>query len=70
MKWFKFILFFIFLIALFPSGAYAYIDPGTGSYILQILIAGALGMAYTVKIYWRRIKEFVGNKLHNHNIDE
>jgi len=44
---------------LFPSAARAYVDPGTGSYFLQILIAGMLGAAFTVKLYWRKIKSFL-----------
>ncbi len=37
---------------------FAYIDPGTGSYLLQILLAGALGGALAIKIFWKRIKIF------------
>ena len=29
--------------------AHAYLDPGTGSYILQMILAGALGGAYVFK---------------------
>ena len=39
----------------FASPAEAYIDPGTGSLVLQMLIAGALGIAFTVKRFWRKI---------------
>lgn len=41
---------------LFPSPAYAYLDPGTGSYIFQIIIAGVLGIAFLIKVYWSKIK--------------
>ena len=47
----------IILIISFGS-AHAYIDPGTGSYILQIVLAGLLGAAFTVRIFWKRIKMF------------
>jgi hypothetical protein len=40
---------------LFPRRAYAYIDPGTGSYFLQIAVAGLLATSYAVKVYWRKI---------------
>lgn len=36
--------------------AQAYIDPGSGSYILQLLLAGLLGAGVAVRIYWKRIK--------------
>lgn len=41
-----------------PGAAYAYLDPGTGSMILQALIAGLMGALVTIKIYWARIKSF------------
>jgi hypothetical protein len=39
--------------------AQAYVDPGTGSYVIQILIAALAGAAFAVKIYWRKIKQLV-----------
>ena len=48
-----------FLHIVFPARAHAYVDPGTGSYFLQFLIAGLLGLLYSIKIYWRKIKEAV-----------
>lgn len=49
------------LIALFPHVAHAYLDPGTGSYVLQLLIAALLGAAFAVKVFWLRIKGFFAN---------
>ena len=40
--------------------AHAYLDPGTGSYILQILIAGLFGALFMLKVFWGRIVEFFG----------
>ena len=37
----------------------AYLDPGTGSLILQMLIAGIIGAMFTIKLYWYRLKAFV-----------
>lgn len=34
----KYVLFSIFILV-FPGVAYAYVDPGTGAYLLQLLIA-------------------------------
>ena len=36
--------------------AHAYIDPGSGSYALQMAMAGILGAAYGTKLFWQRIK--------------
>lgn len=43
---------------LFPDPAYAYIDPGTGSLILQSIIGAVVGGLVVFKLYWRRAKEF------------
>ena len=45
---------------LFPRNAYGYIDPGTGSYVFQILIAAFVAVSFAVKVYWHKIKKFVG----------
>jgi hypothetical protein len=42
----------------FPFNVHAYLDPGTGSYFLQLIIAGLLGSLFTVKLYWKKIKNF------------
>ncbi|OGH05848.1 MAG: hypothetical protein A2W22_00970 [Candidatus Levybacteria bacterium RBG_16_35_11] len=52
---------FYFLFYLFPKMAYAYIDLGTGSYILQILIATLLGAIVTLRTFWTKIKTFFIN---------
>lgn len=39
-----------------PAVAHAYIDPGTGSILIQGLIAAIVGALFTIKIWWRRIK--------------
>ena len=44
------------LFLIFAEQADAYIDPGSGSYILQLILAGLLGAGVAVKIYWKRIK--------------
>jgi len=33
-----------------------YLDPGTGSIILQVVIAGLLGAGVIVKMFWNKIK--------------
>ncbi len=34
----------------------AYLDPGSGSFIIQLLIAGLVGAGFLVKVYWKKIK--------------
>ena len=38
--------------------AYAYIDPGTGSYIFQMMIAFVVGGLFAVKLFWKKIKGY------------
>ncbi|MCX6584494.1 MAG: hypothetical protein NT166_30355 [Candidatus Aminicenantes bacterium] len=40
----------------FTSSAYGYIDPGTGSYLVQVLIAAFVGASLGVKVYWKKIR--------------
>lgn len=35
----------------------AYIDPGTGSLVLQAIAGGVAAAAVTAKLYWRRVKQ-------------
>jgi hypothetical protein len=50
--------FFVFLgLLTFSSPAWAYIDPGTGSLILQGLIAAFATTAAAISLYWRRLKD-------------
>lgn len=41
--------------------AFGYLDPGTGSYIFQVLIATLIGVIFTIKMYWKRIQNFFIN---------
>jgi len=46
----------------FISDAYAYLDPATGTMILQMLVGVFVGLGITLKVYWHKIKEkFVRN---------
>lgn len=40
----------------------AYIDPGTGGIVLQMLAAGFFGALFAVKLFWRKIKGFFTGK--------
>jgi len=44
------------LLVTMPNGyAQAYLDPGSGSLIIQLVIAALLGLAVTVRIFWTNI---------------
>jgi len=50
-----FIIFFFFL----GPNAYGYLDPGTGSYILQLVIAGVASAVLALKIFWEKVFSFI-----------
>ena len=43
--------------------AFAYVDPGTGSYVLQLIMAGLLAAAFALKSYWKNITAFLSKLL-------
>ncbi len=40
------------------SGILLYIDPGSGSYLIQVIIAAVLGALFYFKNLWFRIRSF------------
>jgi hypothetical protein len=42
------------------GAAYAYLDAGTGSMILQVLLGGVAGLALVGKLYWHRLLVMIG----------
>ena len=54
---------FAFSCATLVSGkAFAYLGPGTGSMILQGVIAGVALAWFTIKIYWYKLTSLFGKK--------
>ena len=54
----------------FSQNAAAYLDPGTGSMILQGIIAGFAVVALTLKSYWYKIRGFFGKSTPKGLLDE
>ena len=46
-----------------------YLDPGTGSFIIQILLAGLLGLGVAVKVYWNKIRDFFSRNKSDSTLD-
>ena len=55
---FKTQIFLFAAIVCFVPDANAYLDPGSGSYLVQMIIAGVLGGFAAIKLYWNRIVNF------------
>jgi hypothetical protein len=49
------------------SAAQAYIDPGSGSMLLQLLLGGVAGLVVLAKLYWQRLLRVLG--LGGQNLD-
>lgn len=52
---------FVLLSLTLPDNVYGYLDPGTGSYFLQLMLAALLGSLYVIKVYWKKIRSFFKN---------
>ena len=40
----------------------AYLDPGSGSFLIQLAIAALVGMAVVARSQWSKIKKILGGK--------
>lgn len=54
----KYILIAIF--ALFTQPAWAYLDPGTGSMLLQVILGGIAAVGVALKLFWHKIRVALG----------
>lgn len=74
LNWFgilkTFIASLILLLTAGESIAYAYLDPGTGSYMFQVLLAMLLGAIFTLKAYWQRIKVWLSTMFSKNQPDK
>jgi hypothetical protein len=41
---------------------FLYLDPGSGSLLIQLILAALLGIGVAVRIFWRNIKAFFTGK--------
>ena len=49
-----------FLLLNFARSAHAYLDPGSGSLVLQVLLGGVAGVLLVLKLFWHRILAIFG----------
>lgn len=55
-------LFAVLAWSFLAQDAHAYVDPGTGSYIFQVILAALLGALFMLKVFWARITGFFRNR--------
>lgn len=52
----KAVLLSIVCLLIYPSDAFAYIDPGAGSTLMSVVIGLFVAVAIAVKTYWYKLK--------------
>ena len=60
----------IIAIFLIVTNAYAYLDPGTGSFILQAIIGFLAALSAGFLYYWTKVKNFFLKFFKKNNNDE
>jgi len=48
------------LLLLMCADAVAYLDPGTGSMLLQVILGGIAAVAVAIKLYWHKLRAALG----------
>jgi hypothetical protein len=50
------------VVLLLEHPVHAYVDPGSGSMFLQLLLGGVAGIAVIIRLYWRRMVGWFSHK--------
>ena len=51
----------MFIYGSFLSDIIAYIDPGSGSIVIQVIVGALIGLGVTMKIYWFKLNNMFFN---------
>jgi hypothetical protein len=52
--------FAVILMVFIAEPAFAYLDPGTGSMMLQVILGGIAAVAVAIKLFWYKIRAAIG----------
>jgi len=52
---------------LVPRPSHAYLDPTSGSILLQVLLGGLAGAALALRLFWHRIVGWFSGKKRDHD---
>jgi hypothetical protein len=53
-------IFITVLLLLMFTDAVAYLDPGTGSMLLQVILGGIAAVGVAIKLYWHKLRAAFG----------
>jgi len=60
----------ITLLLILPAPSFAYLDPATGSMIIQGIIGAVAGLLVAVKLYWGKLTSFFSRNKKSDTGDE
>ncbi len=60
----------LFLPPIFYAKPLAYLDPGSGSMLIQLILAALLGFGVLLRSQWEKIKSMFGGKRSNNDEDQ
>jgi hypothetical protein len=55
------------LLVLMTANAHAYLDPGTGSIVLQAIVAGVASSLFVIRMYWQKLLTVMGMRTEQDN---
>ena len=55
---------------MFFTDTEAYLDPGTGSMLLQVILGGVAAVGVAIKLYWHRLRVALGGRKKEESGDE
>ena len=53
-------VFAVILLLLLMTDVHAYLDPGTGSMLLQVILGGIAAVGVALKLYWHKLRVAFG----------
>ncbi len=53
-----------------PGRELAYLDPGSGSYFVQLLLASLMGALFVLGVYRKKVTDFIRNLFSRRQADE
>ena len=66
----SFVSLIVVLLVLAPRSAHAYLDPASGSMILQVIVAALVTALITLKAFWHKIRGMFDSDLTESDEDE
>jgi hypothetical protein len=55
------VIFTLYFLFFNIQNVYAYLDLGSGSYVFQLVISVLIGVAFAIKIYWKKFRVILLN---------